>query len=362
MSIILGKPSKTFAANWSLTLPLDAPIPIDMTTSIPIARPPSSRPTQFTHRLIEYHLLSQLPEVLKLLSNEFNLKDYTLIQANDQKMHDLIANFPPAFQFRNPDRQWDNEYPWLKTQREYTCSTTQLAFLVMHRYSMFHVANSRTETIKSAIEVLLAQKRHFNTLSPQHYKLYAIAFFVLEPATAIMVVFIAYPTENQDLFEPAMKIVREGIARLNAVKASNALARPAAELLELLRLRAESIHRTTLSTPPLISYPSTSTISQETISSIPELRPSSPFQEGDETFDFSAYTPYQALTLDQMHAESDTSTPPFDISCGGIIGQYGPVATMIDGNFYGVPDTWDPMILLERDGGGFLGGYGEDVY
>jgi len=34
---------------------------------------------------------------------------------------------------------------------------------------------------------------------------------------------------------------------------------------------------------------------------------------------------------------------------------------MIDGNFYGVPDTWDPMILLERDGG--MAGYaGEEVY
>jgi hypothetical protein len=34
--------------------------------------------------------------VLKLLSNEFNIKDYMQIQTNGQKMHDLIFEFPPA--------------------------------------------------------------------------------------------------------------------------------------------------------------------------------------------------------------------------------------------------------------------------
>jgi hypothetical protein len=355
MSIILGKPSKAFAGNWALTLPLDAPIPIDKTASIPTARPPSSKPTPFTHRLIEYQLLSQLPEVLKLLSGEFNIKDYTEIQQNQQKMHDLIADFPPAFRFKDPDRQWDDECPWLKTQREYTCCTTQLAFLVMHRYSMFHVAASRTETINSAIEVLRAQERHFRTLSPQHYKLYALAFFALEAATAIMVVFIAYPSENSELFEPAMQIVQESIARLHRIKSSNALARPAAELLELLRLRAESTHKSSGQAAP----PNPQSSSPPTIQQIPDIKHT--FHSQNEGFDFAAYTPYQNPNL-----EIDTSPPPFDFSCGGIIGQYGPIATMIDGNFYGVPDTWDPMILLERDAiGGYgagSGGYGEDVY
>lgn len=37
--------------------------------------------------------------VLKLLSNEFNLKDYMQIQANHQKMHDLIVEFLPALKY-----------------------------------------------------------------------------------------------------------------------------------------------------------------------------------------------------------------------------------------------------------------------
>jgi hypothetical protein len=374
MSIVLGKPSKANAGNWIITLPLDSPIPVDKTQTVPTERPSFSKPTQFTHRLIEYRILSQLPGVLKILSGEFNLRDHVQIQEYHQKMHDLIAELPPALRFENPDTQWDAEYPWIKTQREYACGTTMLSFLIFHRYSMFHFPQSRTGVIKSGIKVLQAQERHFRTLSIQHHKLYALAFFTLEAATAIMVVFIAYPAENRGLFENAMDHVKDGIARMNIIMAANPFARPAKQLIELLMLRAESLHNNP--DPKATSVPSVTNPLPTPHNPTPpytntnlELKPES-WQDG--FFDFSNYTPSQSQTQGLSHSDSSSTAQNFDFTCGGIIGQHGPIATMIDGNFYGVPDTWDPMILLEREGEMLPGnpgmnsyggnGYGRDVY
>jgi hypothetical protein len=281
-------------------------------------------------------------------------------------MRELITELPPAFQFENPDTQWDAECPWIKTQRQYSCGTTMLSLLVINRYSMFHFPQSRTEVIKLGIKVLEAQERHFRTLTVQHYKLYALAFFTLEAATAIMVVFIAYPSENGELFEEAMSHINDGIARMNIILNANPLARPAKDLIELLMQRAEKLHKS--STSPAPSHPTQPPPLLHQNSSLSQYsnpHPTLDFKNEtwqSENFDFSDYTPPLGPHLDLTHASDSSATPPgFDFSCGGIIGQYGPVATMIDGNFYGVPDTWDPMILLERDGG--MAGYaGGDVY
>jgi hypothetical protein len=283
-------------------------------------------------------------------------------------MRELITELPAPFRFENPDTQWDTECPWIKTQRQYSCGTTMLSLLVISRYSMFHMSHSRTEVIKLGIKVLEAQERHFRTLNVQHHKLYALAFFTLEAATAIMVVFIAYPNENGELFEEAMGHIKDGIARMNIILDANPLARPAKDLIELLMQRAEKLHSSSTSPPPShhtqpppLLHQNSSLSQYSNPNPTPEFKPET-WQ--NENFDFSDYTPPLGPHLDLTHASDSSATPPgFDFSCGGIIGQYGPVATMIDGNFYGVPDTWDPMILLERDGGmaGYAGGegYGE---
>lgn len=372
MSIVLGKPSKANAGNWSITLPLDAPIPSDKSQSVPVERPPSEKPTSFTHRLLEYRLFSQLPGLSKLIHGAFSPGNYLQIQQYQQKMRELAEALPPAFRFENPDTQWDAECPWIKTQREYSCGTTWLSFLVMHRYSMFHIPQSRTGVIICGIKVLQAQERHFRTLSVQHYKLYALAFFTLEAATAIMVVFIAYPTENRDLFATAMLHVKESIARMNAINASNPFAHPAKELVEILMRRAENLYKEVKpsssppSSPPQNLLPQDSTPPQySTVDT--ETKPSAWQNDG---FGFSDYTPPQGQPLDFTHSGTPSTPPNFDLTCGGCIGQYGPVATVVDNVYYTVPDTWDPMIFLERPDSGMVnftnngveGGYGQDSF
>ena len=134
---------------------------------------------------------------------------------------------------------------------------------------MFHMPQSRTEVIKLGIKVLEAQERHFRTLNVQHHKLYALAFFTLEAATAIMVVFIAYPSENGELFEEAMSHIKDGIARMNIILNANPLARPAKDLIELLMLRAEKLHKS----PSASSPPSHPTLPVDFRSRIPSHSP-----------------------------------------------------------------------------------------
>jgi hypothetical protein len=353
MGIVLGKPSNVCEENWSIKMPLDAPIPLDRSHGIPAERQPFEKPTQSTHRLIEYRVLSQLPGIQRLLIGEFNPRDFAQVQQYQQKMWACIETVPPPFRFENPDRKWDVECPWLKPQREYLCCTTWLFFLVTYRYSMFTIPQSRTEVIKSGIKVLQAQERHYRALGAQHYKLYALAFFTLEAATAIMVVFIAFPAENKVLFPTALFHIKESIARMNAIKCSNQFARPAAELLELLMLRAESVLRD-LKSASSNSPGSSQENTPQYINS--ELTPLDP----GEKIDFSDYPPSQ--TLNPSHSDAGSTPPNFDFTCGGIIGPFGPTAQMLEADFM-VPDTWDPMILLERSDDSFVGdGYRQDMY
>jgi hypothetical protein len=370
MSIVLGKPTAASAEDWSITVPLDAAIPVDRTLNIPIERQPYEKPTQFTHRLIEYRALSQLPGLQRLLGGEFNPQGYAQMQQHQQKMKAYIEGLPPPFRFENPDTKWDIECPWLKPQREYLRCTTWLFFVVTYRYSMFTVPQSRTEVIKAGIKVLQAQKAHWRTLGVQHYKLYALAFFTIEAATAIMVVYIAYPSENNELFDNALFHIKESIARMNSIQASNPFARPAADLIQLLMLRAESIHDVRESIRDDInSSPSESPQPQKVTPQYIDSHYKPSFQ--GESYNSADYRPSQ--NLDLAHSESSSTPPNFDFSIGGIIGPCGPTATMVDNNFVTVPDAWDPMILLERADvmipgedrmGSFAGvsGQGQDIY
>jgi hypothetical protein len=158
---------------------------------------------------------------------------------------------------------------------------------------------------------------------------------------------------------------------MDAINASNPFARPAKDLVELLMRRAENLYKevkppSSPSSPPQNLLPQDSTPAQySTIYT--ETKPSA-WQNDD--FDFSDYTPPQGQPLDVTQSGTPSTPPNVDLTCGGIIGQYGPVATVVDNVYYTVPDTWDPMIFLERSDSGMAnfasngveGGYGQDSF
>jgi len=228
---------------------------------------------------------------------------------------------------------------------------------------MFHIRQSRTGVINAGIKVLQAQERHYRALSPQHHKLYALAFFTLEAAAAIMVVFVAFPTENEELFATALFHIKESIARMKNIRDTNPFAQPAADLLESLLARAENIQK---DRKPTISPTRSTQVTSPTQYIETDFKPSF----NGENFDFSDYNSAQAM--DFSHSDSSSTPPNFDYTCGGLIGPYGPTATVLDTNFMMETDTWDPMILLDRvdmmgsgnDGiNGFGGmGYSQDIY
>lgn len=186
---------------------------------------------------------------------------------------------------------------------------------------MFHIPQSRTEVIKYGIKILHSQERHFRTLSVQHYKLYALAFFTLEAAIAILVVFIAYPVGNGEFFEEAMAVVKESIASLDTIKDLNTFAHPTKELIELLMLRAEKLHKNTSANTSVTSSLQIPTLQDSTPPQYINLECKQSSWE-NESFNFPKYCPYPNQSLEQAH--SNTSFIPahstFDLTCGGITG------------------------------------------
>lgn len=236
---------------------------------------------------------------------------------------------------------------------------------------MFAMPQSRTEVLKAGIAMLQAQQRHYLTLSPQHYKLYALAFFTLEAAAAIMVVYIAFPNENEELFDKAILCIRESVERMRIIEETNPFAKSAAELIEKLLARAVDVHKDYSNPTP--SHPTnTPPLSQQY---------NTDYKPSFNTQIDSSYTPtpvQAAVDLSQLSQSNSSSslTPPefdfnFDFTCGGLIGPYGPTAMLLDQNFM-ESDNWDPMILLDRgvvmgdgdDGDNGFGdaGYSDDIY
>jgi hypothetical protein len=239
MGMVLGKPLNFKPNDYTIIPPTDCEIPRNRTSTAPFQRAEDDKPNTFTVRLLEYHIHKYLPQVRELEAQGPYPRDYGKVERLHQIALDYIASVPATFRFENPDTSYDGQCPHLASQREFLCATVWLFILMLHRPYIFSIAKSRTEILKSGIEMLNAQQRFFLTLEQHHYRMFTLAYLSVEPCVSMLAVLIAFPGENADLVAEAFRCIKESLARLNMIRRTNRVAGQGADVIHNLLLRAE---------------------------------------------------------------------------------------------------------------------------
>lgn len=170
--VILGRPTSIALSAMPPTLPIDAPIPKDRSKTPVLPRGEDDPPTPLTRALWAYQIMAQLREVLDLEKDGPCPKDFSRVDRVHEHLLELEEQTPPYFRVENPDKRFDSlpECYWIKYIRATLPQLLYFNLMALHRPYIFTRPKSRTEALKASLSMLNAQRIHFQSLKPEHYK------------------------------------------------------------------------------------------------------------------------------------------------------------------------------------------------
>lgn len=170
--VVLGRPISISVSMASPTLPVDAPIPKDRSRTPVLPRSENDPPTPLTRAIWAYHVMAPLREIVELEKEGACPKDFSKVDALHQRMLEIEAQTPPYFRLENPDTTFD-DHPdcyWLPFVRATLPQLMSFNFMALHRPYIFTRPKSRKAALLASLNMLHAQRLHFQSLKPQQYK------------------------------------------------------------------------------------------------------------------------------------------------------------------------------------------------
>jgi hypothetical protein len=116
--------------------------------------------------------MSALREVLDLEKDGPCPKDFSKVDRVHQQLLELGEKTPAYFRVENPDERFDSlpECYWIKYIRATLPQLLYFNLMALHRPYIFTRPKSRTEALKASLAMLHAQRVHFQSIKPEHYK------------------------------------------------------------------------------------------------------------------------------------------------------------------------------------------------
>lgn len=176
--VVLGRPT-TIDNSLVPTLPVDAPLPKDRTKTPVLPRGENDPPTPLTRALWAYRTIAPLREILALEKEGPCPRDFSKVDRIHRELQELEARTPPFFRREKPDKRFDRlpQCSWVPLVRATLPQLMSFNFMALHRPYVFTRAESRTQALKASLEMLEAQKTHFQNINKYQYKTYVCAFF-----------------------------------------------------------------------------------------------------------------------------------------------------------------------------------------
>ncbi|KAK0626773.1 hypothetical protein B0T14DRAFT_117976 [Immersiella caudata] len=170
--VVLGRPISTSAGMAQITLPIDAPVPKDRSKTPVRPRTEDDPPTPLTRALWAYHIMVPLRAIVELEKEGAWPKNFSKVDALHQQLLDLESQTPPYFRLENPDTRFDYhpDCYWLPAVRATLPQLMSFNFMALHRPYIFTRPKSRTAALRASLNMLHAQRLHFQSLKPQQYK------------------------------------------------------------------------------------------------------------------------------------------------------------------------------------------------
>ncbi len=141
ISYFLGRPLAIHDDKFSVVPP--ANIPDSELPVLPRPNWPLTTPTKSTFLILHYRLAQIIG---RILTTCFGLspRKHADVMACEHLMVDWIRNLPPVFNLDDPDLRWDEQYTWLRLQRQTLISKFHQARIALHRPYLLH--NGYTES------------------------------------------------------------------------------------------------------------------------------------------------------------------------------------------------------------------------
>ncbi|OAA54944.1 Fungal transcriptional regulatory protein [Cordyceps fumosorosea ARSEF 2679] len=241
MAVFLGRPGSVVWAHGLPSLPVDAPAPTDCSkTPIESRDEAVDPPTLITRQLFLFKLANAVRFVLDLEPDGSHPKDFSKVDHVHRLMDALRAEVPPAFRLENPDRRWD-AHPacsgWIRQTRLYLRQLHHFGVMALHRPYIFHRRASRAAALRAAVDMLGVQRQTFDGLPLVQWRSFHLFFGSFDAVVVVASIFILFPRESPALRDSAARRLHWTIAKFEAIREHNAVARAAQGVLTAIRSR-----------------------------------------------------------------------------------------------------------------------------
>lgn len=241
MAVFLGRPGSVVWSHGLPSLPIDAPTPTDpATTPIESRDEAVDPPTLITRQLYLFQVGDALRAVLDLEPDGSHPKDFSKVDHVHQLMLSLEAAKPAAFRLANPDRRWDEHpavAPWIHNTRLYMQQLHHFGVMALHRPYIFHRKESRVAALRAAVNMLGIQRRTFDGLPLIQWRGFHLFFGSFDAVVVIASIFILFPHESPELRDSAVRRFHWTIAKFEAIREHNSVARAAQGVLTAIQSR-----------------------------------------------------------------------------------------------------------------------------
>ena len=170
--VVLGRPISTSVGMAQFTLPIDAPIPKDRAKEAVLPRTEDDPPTPLTRAVWACHIMLPLRAIVELEKEGAWPKNFAKVDALHRQLLELEAQTPAYFRLENPDTRFDDNADcfWIPAVRATLPQLMSFNFMALHRPYIFTRPKSRTAALHASLNMLHAQRLHFQSLQPQQYK------------------------------------------------------------------------------------------------------------------------------------------------------------------------------------------------
>ncbi|KAK4065903.1 transcriptional regulator family: Fungal Specific TF [Trichoderma aggressivum f. europaeum] len=237
-AMVLGRPA-AIDDNTEPILPVDVPITANRPVTPVLPRGADDVPTPLTRAIWAYRIMKNLRQIQELEKEGSCPESFSRIDSLDQELRQLDQNIPPYFRRRNPDKSFDSipECYWLSGARATLPQLLSFGLVALHRPYIFTRLESRIHALGACLDMLQAQREHFESIEENQYKTFFLFFGTFDAIVLIASIFIFFPQDHLDKGAQAMQHFQWSTERFEAMSGQSALARAAAVTLRTFSAR-----------------------------------------------------------------------------------------------------------------------------
>jgi hypothetical protein len=170
-AMVLGRPA-AIIDTLEPTLPIDVIIVQNRLANPVLPRGAHDAPTPLTRAIWAYRIMSNLRKVQVLEREGPFSEDFSHVDRLDQEMRQLDADIPCFFHRYNPDRTFDSipDCYWIPRARATLPQLLSFNLIALHRPYIFTHPASRSRALGACLDMLRAQKEHFESIQENQYR------------------------------------------------------------------------------------------------------------------------------------------------------------------------------------------------